>query len=103
MHVDWSARRAAHRTQSTHMSRMSCINEVCMLARDMGRDDDRPQTGAASFFFAPAPWATQVLAHRKGLVLLHLLPGPKMPPATKLNFDHVSYTLTDESFGTQRQ
>ena len=45
----------------------------------------------------------QVLAHRKGLVLLHLLPGPKMLSATKLNSDHALDALTDDPFGTQSQ
>ena len=43
----------------------------------------------------------QVFAHRFGLFLLHLLPGPKMPLATKLNPDRASDALTDDPFGTQ--
>ena len=43
----------------------------------------------------------QVFAHRFGLFLLHLLPGPKMPLATKLNSDRASDALTDDPFGTQ--
>ena len=43
----------------------------------------------------------QVFAHRFGLFLLHLLPGPKMPLATKLNHDRASDALTDDPFGTQ--
>ena len=46
---------------------------------------------------------TWVFAHRSrfGLFLLHLLPGPKMPLATKLNPDRASDALTDDPFGTQ--
>ena len=43
----------------------------------------------------------QVFAHRFGLFLLHLLLGPKMPLATKLNPDRASDALTDDPFGTQ--
>ena len=46
-------------------------------------------------------WHIQVFAHRFGLFLLHLLPGPKMPLATKLNPDRASDALTDDPFGTQ--
>ena len=45
--------------------------------------------------------AIQVFAHRFRLFLLHLLPGPKMPLATKLNAERASDALTDDPFGTQ--
>ena len=45
----------------------------------------------------------QVIAHRMALFLLHLLPGPKMPSANKLNSDHALDALIDDPFGTQSQ
>jgi len=49
----------------------------------------------------PYERCSTVFAHRFGLFLLHLLPGPKMPLATKLNPDRASDALTDDPFGTQ--